>query len=356
MWSLRTDDPEVAARRVKEQRQRNIAARIYGDDRTKWEEAVVSWAENYIPETDIGPETAKRYKCSLKQMNEWLCDKYVDEIDKRLIDEIVTIRRRRKGIAIASIRRDLTALSSVLTHCQVKNWRDGNPALDRLRLIKERKEPIVLPEHPYIDMVIAQAPGMIGAIVKTAIATGCRLEELVKAKRSSLDLRRKELTIIGKGNKRRVIDLTYGGGYEVLSSLPIYAGSDWVFWHDRGEPYKNLSSRFSNLVRDVFVTAYDAKHGTTARTRPPLKQLVRDQRKLDWVDIGFRTFRFHDLRHLHAVEYVRHGNSIFDLQGRLGHASITMTERYREFFTPQEWRASMHGRSKQHPRLELVSG
>jgi hypothetical protein len=48
------------------------------------------------------------------------------------------------------------------------------------------------------------------------------------------------------------------------------------------------------------------------------------------VRVGFRPFRFHDLRHLHAITWLKSGRSIYELQHRLGHASIKTTEGYLE--------------------------
>ena len=53
-------------------------------------------------------------------------------------------------------------------------------------------------------------PGMMGALIQTALVTGCRLDELVSAERRHLNHDRRELTVIGKGNKLRVIGLDYG--------------------------------------------------------------------------------------------------------------------------------------------------
>jgi len=47
-------------------------------------------------------------------------------------------------------------------------------------------------------------------------------------------------------------------------------------------------------------------------------------------------FRFHDLRHLHAVEWLRSGRSIYTLQHRLGHDSIKATEVYLKYLAPEE--------------------
>jgi integrase/recombinase XerD len=53
-------------------------------------------------------------------------------------------------------------------------------------------------------------------------------------------------------------------------------------------------------------------------------------------DPDFVRFRFHDLRHLHAVEWLRSGRSIYVLQHRLGHNSIKTTEVYLKYLTAEE--------------------
>ena len=125
-------------------------------------------------------------------------------------------------------------------------------------------------------------------MIRAARVTGCRLGELATAQRTALDHDRRDLTVIGKGNKLRVIGLDYGDGYELLRGLPAHLGCKWLFWHGEGEPYRNLSSRFAAIVREVFCTAYDARHGTDDKTRPPLAELLARQDAKDWADIGFR--------------------------------------------------------------------
>lgn len=311
-WTLRTDDPAIAAQRVAEDRKRALTAATYGDARVTWGEAVKGWGDNHIPDRGIGESTAARYAVSLVQVNPWLRERYVDEIDVGTISEIVN-GRRKDGVTTATIRRDLGAVGSVLTWCQSERMRNDNPALDRLRLLKEKRDPIVLPDPVHVRMVIERAPGMLAAMIQAAWATGCRQDELVRAERPRLDHERRELTVIGKGNKLRVIGLDYGDGYDLLRALPAYVGCKWLFWHGAGDRYRNVSSRFAFLVRDVLAQAEEAK-------------------------AAFRPFRFHDLRHLHAVEWLRSGRSIYDLQGRLGHESITTTEMYLEYLTPEQAR------------------
>jgi integrase/recombinase XerD len=52
----------------------------------------------------------------------------------------------------------------------------------------------------------------------------------------------------------------------------------------------------------------------------------------------FRRFTFHHLRHTHAVDWLKAGRSVYDLQKRLGHTSIKTTEIYLDYLTPEEQR------------------
>lgn len=321
-WTLRTGDVELARVRVAEDIARLKASAHYGDSRVKYEDIAASWAERHIMH-EVGETTARRYAVSLKQLEPHLLNCFLDQVDKGKIDEIVTARRAA-GVSTATIKRDLTALSSVLTFADVAD----NPALARAKRLKERRDPITLPEVAHVQRVIERMPGRLAALVETAWKTGCRLDELVTAERQKLDHARRQLTVIGKGNKLRVIDLDYGGCYELLRALPARLGCKWLFWHGKGESYKNLSSRFAALVRSVAAVAIE--EAKTAKRDEP----------------DFRIFKFHNLRHLHAVEWLRSGRSIYDLQQRLGHASLKTTELYLQFLTAEEARAAKFGRDQ----------
>ena len=319
-WSLRTGDVETARIRVAEDIERLKAAAFYGDHRrAQYRDIVSSWAERHIMH-EVGPLTARRYAVSLRQLEPFLIELFLDEIDKDRIEQIVTARRAA-GVSTATIRRDLSALSSVLTFADVAE----NVALLRLRRLKERRDPIVLPEASHIKRVIERAPGRIPALIEAAWLTGCRLEELVTAERTKLDHTHRQLTVRGKGNKVRVIDLSFGNAYELLRTITPRLGCKWLFWHGDGVPYRNLSSRFAALVRGVHRTASDEAEAA-GHAEP-----------------DFRVFRFHDLRHRHAVDWLKSGRSIYDLQQRLGHTSIKTTEIYLKFLTPDEARTVKFG-------------
>jgi integrase/recombinase XerD len=304
-WDLHTDDPKVARKRQAEGKARLIAGVFHGDSRLTFDEVMNSWS-TWI-EGQVAPRTVARYADSLERIGSHVRGQYLDQIDGRLIAEI--IRLRSAEVSNATVKRDLCALSSVMNFAIDQGWAEFNPVLPRMRRVKERRDPIVLPQPATLDILLGGASGTLQNLIRAARATGARLSELVYARRPQLDLGRRRLEVIGKGNKRRVIDLEPFDGWRAFSDLP--ASTEWLFWHvheGKAQPYKNVSSRMGALMRDL---------------------------KID------PRFSFHDLRHLHAVEWLQSGRSIYDLQQRLGHTSVKTTEIYLQFLTPEEKRTAM---------------
>lgn len=76
--------------------------------------------------------------------------------------------------------------------------------------------------------------------------------------------------------------------------------------------------------------------GEASRYRNASSRLAEIRRKAT-PPIPFRT---HDLRHLFAVDSLKGGGSIYDLQQALRHRSIRTTEIYLEFLTAEEQRVA----------------
>jgi integrase/recombinase XerD len=323
VWSLHTDDPAVAKARRKLEKDRAVAAAYYGEGRRAFASVLEAWEPHITRQ--VAPNTAARYAVSMGQLQPFLDGLYLDEVTGALIAEIIH-KRQSQSVSNATIRRDLVALSSVMGYAIDQGWREDNPVLARLGRLKERRDPIVLPDANDIHRVIARAPTMFSKLIDAAWMTGCRLDELVYATHSRLDHRNKQLTIIGKGNKLRVIDLTDWGFERIFARLPVKLGKPWLFWHHGGEPYKTASGRFKTLV----------------------KSCVRSAQKQEQ---HFRPFRFHDLRHRHAVDWLKSGRSIYDLQQHLGHSSVKTTEIYLTYLTGQEQRTVKYG-PEQKPEQE----
>jgi integrase/recombinase XerD len=305
--SLRTSDVK-AARRKRDARLKQIKdARRDGKPAIGWKQAVADWAAHVAGQ--IAPATAKRYGVSLKQCEGVLSAHPVAEIDGKVINGLIA-GRKRAGASAATIRRDLTAVSRVLEHAEAMEWREGNPTLSKRRLLKERRDPIELPRHEAIEEVIAASSRRFGAFIRAAWLTGCRQDELVRLEWRQFNATAKTLDVIGKGNKRRTLRLSDAATAH-FSAQPVTLGSDLVFCRESGEPYAEAASDFCHVRREA------------------AKKCKKD-------GIPFIRFRYHDLRHLFAVEALRAGMSIYDLSKHLGHTSISTTEIYTTFLTQDE--------------------
>jgi integrase/recombinase XerD len=306
--SLRTTSRAEAKKRLEKILKEAEQFRFSGETRHTWKEAVVEWSKA-APES-LKPSVIKRYLVSLGQVRQFLDHLYVDEVGRKAMSQIA----RRPGVTNATRRRDLTAVSAVLEWCVTHGWCEDNVArVWSRRAIKEKRDPIVLPTTTDIDAVVAEAPGNFAKMIRFAQYTGMRQEEIGSLQRSQVNLKRGAVDLHKTKTRRpRSVPLDERAAGTIAGTVP-HLKSPYVFWHGTdGSRYQNISSRFAALAKRAVQRA--KKEGRAAP----------------------RAFRFHDLRHWFAVDYLRRGGSIYDLQLILGHASIKTTEIYLAYLTPEE--------------------
>ena len=316
--SLRTRSEAVAERRLKARKQAVEDQTFYGaSEAVSWPQAVVAW-DAWVKRQRKRPATIKRYLVSLTQLRPWLDPVEVQRIDTVLVRQIVR-ERARAGATNATIRRDLTAMSSVLDAAIDEGWIEENPAhsFDRRRL-QESREPIVLPDEPSIAAVLAVGSRFVD-MAAFARLTGMREEEIASLRHDQVDRDRMAVGLtLTKGRRAREVPIS-AEALAILDKQPRFLKSPYVFWRAAGERFKNVAAQF---------------YATCAREAQKAAQQGRE----------FRRFRFHDLRHLFAVEFLRSGKgSLYELQQILGHRSVKTTEDYLAYLTPEEKQAAIHG-------------
>ncbi len=230
-------------------------------------------------------------------------------------------RRKRDGVANATINRELALLSAAINYCNLElEWQLPNPVARRK--LKE-------PEGRVRWITLAEAEALIKAattshlkdFIRLALNTGMRLNEMLGLEWDRVDWQQRLVRLEAqhtKSAKRRTVPLNEDA-YRVLLSRARFRAeycpdSPWVFALADGKRLTSIKTGFA-----------------TARRRA-----------------GIKDFRVHDLRHTCAAWLVTSGVALVEVRDLLGHASVIMTERYAHL-APENVRgavAVLDGRSR----------
>ncbi len=162
-------------------------------------------------------------------------------------------------------------------------------------------------------------------IVETLYDTGIRVSELVNIKINDIDKNHKEIKVLGKGNKQRIV---YFGDYEI-ESLERYLTlsrpkllknktNNYLFLNHLGN---KLTDRGVRLIIENIIKEASIKHKISP----------------------------HTLRHTFATHLLNEGADLKSVQELLGHASLSTTQIYTHV-SNERLRSvylSAHPRSKQ---------
>ncbi|MGG5812570.1 tyrosine-type recombinase/integrase [Falsiroseomonas sp. CW058] len=269
----------------------------------------MKWSAEVLPEA-VKASVATRYLSSIAQLDATFGSLRMDAITGASVAAYVS---SRSGHATnATIRRDLTALSRLLSACVAWGWRTDNPAaaFDR-SIIRERRSPIRPPDRSSFELVLAEAPAAVAGILRLLDQTGMREGEAVNLDAGDIDRSLGQITLlVTKTSRPRTIDWRTPGGDAgpLLREAPL---SGLVFPSVGGRAYANFSSNVGQVMRRL-----EARE--RAARRP------------------FRRFRVHDLRHGFAIRWLKGGGNIYDLSRHLGHTSVKTTEIYLGYLTGSE--------------------
>ncbi|MCS7091325.1 MAG: tyrosine recombinase [Verrucomicrobiota bacterium] len=153
---------------------------------------------------------------------------------------------------------------------------------------------------------VVESPGLLcdQAILELAYASGLRLSELCQLRVEQLHLESGFLSVVGKGNKERVVPV----GRKAIAALQAYL--------TRGRPKLVRKGSPGTLFLTQRGTAF---HPTTMWRR------IKNRARIAGLT---RPVTPHMLRHSFATHLLQHGADLRVIQEMLGHASIQTTELY----------------------------
>lgn len=260
----------------------------------------------------LKPATHRRYKSSILKLAETFAGQWWDAITKETLLEYID-ERKDEGVKIATIKRDLTALSQAADFAVERAWAGTNPVTQLPKRPLRYKAPVFRrPSQRSVDLGIECCHGNLRPLARFLLATGMRLMEGASLTRAQIDKHRKVATLTATKNGRaRTVSLN-------STALGIIEGQEGDI----------LFPAIDRVTGEARVYKQASTNWATAQARA-----VEKAKKQGW---RFERFRLHDLRHMFAIDYLANGGNIYQLQIELGHGSVKQTEWYLQFLSPDE--------------------
>ncbi|MCR5462056.1 MAG: site-specific tyrosine recombinase XerD [bacterium] len=234
---------------------------------------------------------------------------------------------KKGGFESSSISRKISAIKAF--HKYISNDLGiTNVTVNLKKPKKEEKLPIVLSLEEInmmFDTIKTNEPLDLRnrCMLEFLYGSGLRISELLALNTENISLHKKELHVIGKGNKERIVP---------LSDMAIDAFSKWM---SKGKSH--IKTKNNNLL---FVN----KNGEKL-TRQGVWKLIKQIAK----DAGItKEISPHTLRHSFATHLLNNGFNLRYVQFLLGHKDISTTQIYTHITTDKlrESYLSCHPRAK----------
>lgn len=258
-----------------------------------WQEAVVRFLAVKGTLRDI-----KGYKGICRRLDEYLGQLMLSQVNGDVIWNIVQGELKR-GNKIATLNRHLAVTRAILRMARDEwQWIDTVPKIRLLSGEVERDRWLTREEA---EALLEASPPHLAAMIKFALATGCRAREITGLEWKRVDLNRGTAWLDKtKNGTPRGVPLNTDA-IEVLEEL-LGDHDQYVFTY-QGQPIKRA------ITNHAWYTAVKKA--------------------------GLFDLRFHDLRHTWASWHRQAGTTCDELKDLGGWKSRTMVDRYAKFATEQ---------------------
>lgn len=271
-------------------------------------------------ERRLSAATLDAYQRELSALREFLEESKLP-LDAKRIDVTIVRAFLAKGfgtLSPSSTSRRLSALRSFFRLLRRRGVIDRNPAsalrapkraqkLPRFLSVEDALRVVEAPAaHPRNGPKAEKLALRDAAMLELLYGGGLRVGELSGLTLKQLDLGRREMRVLGKGNKERIVPI----GRAAYESLLAY-----------------LEVRASLRKKDGVVhpeALFVGRYGTALSTR----QTQNIVRRYGILGAGRSDLHPHALRHTCATHLLDAGADLRSIQELLGHASLSTTQRY----------------------------
>ena len=255
----------------------------------------------------LAPRTVEAYRRDLNALADWLGRPPSSVTTQELERWIAELRG--DGLAPATIARRIASVRSFLRHLVLVGSAPVNAAAELELPRRVRRLPRTLSPGEAERLIEASAgttPRSLrdAALVELLYGAGLRVSEAVSLEQAGIDLDRRLVRIVGKGDKERVVPV----GRQAVEALRRYLA--------RGRPHLDRKHR-----PELFLNAQGG-----ALTRAGAFLILRRLA----AKAGLEPERVHPhlLRHSFATHLLEGGADLRSVQEMLGHADLSTTELY----------------------------
>jgi tyrosine recombinase XerC len=279
-------------------------------------------------EKGFSENTVSSYEDDLNQFWEFMRDglgiKELELVSRNHIREFVSVLLRT-GFSKRSVERKLSCLRTFFKYLKRLGIIEKNPMLGIRNPKRDQYLPDVLPEKKLNEFLDSWRPETLNdfrdkAIIELMYSCGLRASEVVELKWESLREKERELKVLGKGRKERIVPV----GEKALQALNSYKEA--------------LLKEKGNLKDYIFVNKFGNK-----LTRRALWDIINKRFETLARLYGVHP---HALRHSFATHLLNHGADLRAIQELLGHKSLSTTSVY----TNLPFSALLEVYRKTHPR------
>ncbi len=261
-------------------------------------------------EKRLSENTVISYETDLNQFlsfyKEYSTSQKIEKVDKRTLRSWI-VKLSLSNLSAKSINRKIASLKSFFKFLVKRDLIKKNPSSHVTSLKTDQRIPTFIKEKDinFLFKNIDVEEDCTGQrdllILELLYGTGIRISELINIKISDINFAKKEIKVIGKRNKERIIPLHNNAIYQTKKYLQLA----------EKEGYENqylLFTKKGEKIYPMLINRIVKKH---------LSTLIKSKK-----------YNPHLLRHTFATHILNKGGDLNSIKDLLGHSSLAATQVY----------------------------
>lgn len=270
-------------------------------------------------EKNCSPLTVREYKRYLREFSTWIDKNHpgftIEKLDMPIVRGFrfyLAEKQNRRGGNLAKVSQNhyIICLRSFLKYLLKNDVTVMAP--DKIELPKTHSRSPKFLDIMQLEKLFAmpdvQTPWGLRdrTILEVFFSTGLRVSELYRLNRDTINLERKEFSIVGKGSKTRLVFVSDEAAKWVEKYL--YSRED------------NFSPLFIRYSRELNIDGDKMRLSVSS-----IERMVKQYCQQAGIPVDATP---HTLRHSYASDLLRNGANLVEIQKMLGHSNIATTQIY----------------------------